>query len=362
VHFDSFSSAESAKQALVARARGPGVEKSSNAKANNIIASCYRMRKDFTNAIKFSSAALELDPTSAQAAATKAQALVGVGEIELALKTLDASARASPKRRTPHVVKGNLLMIIGQYQQALDAFDQVLAIERATKPHPNQSMRGVILGHKTRIYLSMKRLDDAEKAANEAVSAAPTNPLVLADAARVKMLAQKYSESLSFIKASEAAWNQKHGVTPSTRSASASRSDLFMLKAACLSKLERYPEGLEAAQKATELDPNSSSALLMLGRLQERCNRLSDALVTFTKAQEKAEGTDVVACWSGLAAIYTKLGNSSKAQECMAKAAVAHPELREKLKSMIQMPPDQQGGRKPSNAGGSAAGDFTPVS
>lgn len=295
--------------------------------------------------MKNANSALALDPGLIQAQITKAQSFVGLGEMDLAIKTLDSAARTPSQAAGPLLMKGVLQMILGQQQQSLDTFDYILSLERTVKQQGKGNLRAVVLSHKCRVLLALKRIPDAEKAISEAISLAPTNPAVLSDSARVKFLTGKFAEALATVQAAESVlMDQNHRIHNR-----AARAELAVLKASTLSKLSRFPEGLQAAKEAVELNPSSVSSLLILGRLQERCNQLQDAIQSFLNVEKLAQGSEAVAAAVALASIYSNIGNEQKAKEHFAKAAMLNPELRAKMESMVQFP------------SGSGPSDFTPA-
>lgn len=350
------SRSATAQQALAAPPRGPGVEKSSNVRAHCLIAAVHRSRRDFASAIRSTNDALAIDPASVTAAVTKAQAFVGLGEMDLAIKTLDSISKLAPAKRTPVFMKGLLLLMLSQPEEALREFDRVLNIEKSKKFAPGNSRRAVVLSHQSRAYLGLKRVPEAEVASNEAVSLAPTNPAVLSDAARVKILANKPQEAISLINAAESVYQQLIHAREGMRGQSHVYAyfDLLVLKAGTLSKLGQFSEGLPAARKAVQMNPSNPTANLMLARLLERSNKLSEALEVYTTASKTAQGSDAMACWGGMSALYTKLGNEKMAQQCLVRAAAYHPDLKDKLAG-VQFP-----GMAPAPPSSSSE-DFRPV-
>lgn len=83
------------------------------------LAMAYNSLKDFVNAMKAASRALELEPDSWQARLETAKSLYGQGQFDLALAALNEQAKDFPD---VHLVRGNVLMNLARRKEAIEEF------------------------------------------------------------------------------------------------------------------------------------------------------------------------------------------------------------------------------------------------
>lgn len=95
----------------------------------NIIATAYMIKKDFSNAIKYFSEALKINPENVQILNSYAISNMNIGEFEKAIEALDKALEIEPENSLTNYNLGIINQVIGNHLKALEYFKESYRIE-----------------------------------------------------------------------------------------------------------------------------------------------------------------------------------------------------------------------------------------
>jgi len=180
-----------------------------------------------------------------------------VKELRVALKTKEQWTQERWKE------EGNMLESIGQYEEALVAYNQAIQLE------PNYTAAYIFKG----ITLdTLKRYEEALVAFDQAIRINPSFANTYVFKGITLTTLKRHTEAL-------VAYN--HAIQPDLNNANA-----YFNKGITLGILSRYEEALVAFNQAIHLDPNRVSAYNNKGVVLQRMNRENEAQAAFKRARE----------------------------------------------------------------------------
>ncbi len=256
------------------------------------------------------------------------------GQNELALAKAEKALTLDPNAPYAYNMIGMVYRNMGRYSEAIESYAKAIRLD---------PFLHYLHGNLSRSYLAAGQFGEAETAGKRAIDLYPDSPWALSRIAGSyigRWITQRdgnhpvMDKALSMAKRRVAIdgtafshtelsnvhmWRKEHdnaiseaekaiGINPGA-------SDGYAILANILIHTGAYEESVGIAEKATELDPNSESAMDSLGGAYRLVGRLSDASAVYWKLlDQRPHYITKYGAHIGLAILYSRLGHEEKAR------------------------------------------------
>jgi tetratricopeptide (TPR) repeat protein len=319
--------------------------------------------KQYEEALDCYDKALQIDPQSSVIWDNKGNALLGLGRYEEAVGCYDkaltiverivstglsdgvyaslqcfAESRADPKAIWNN--KGIALTYLGRFQDAINCYDSVLAID--PKNMATWSNKGNALKQLGQFKEAVNCYDRALAVDSRCLNALTGKATVLCELGLQKEAVSCFDEALALDPRNAIVWNDKgNALIKLGRCAEAigcydralainpQSTNVWFNKSKAILPLGRYEDGLSALDKALAIDPRNKDAWVLKGAALSDLGRVEEAIGCCDKAlsidPQNAQAWFCKGSWLGT------LGRDEEAVRCCEKALSINPRNTEAL-------------------------------
>ncbi|HAT13926.1 MAG TPA: serine/threonine protein kinase [Microcoleaceae bacterium UBA11344] len=213
-----------------------------------------------------------IDNKSNDAAAWRGRgdALLALARYESALSAYDKALQLQPKDAKTLNKKGETLYELQRYQDSLDTHEQALKV---TENNP-EAWYG-----KGRAFIGLKRYEDALAAFDKAREMKPQSPSVWYSKGIALEYLNRRSEALKIYEEAVETYDEQLKANPNNLK-------WWVERGSVLSKLGRFNDVLNSAEKALKVDPDFYPALVLKGNALRVTGKADEALQAYNKAME----------------------------------------------------------------------------
>ncbi|MEG3986017.1 tetratricopeptide repeat protein [Microcoleus sp. S28C3] len=213
---------------------------------------------------------IDSKPNDPQAWRGRGDALLALGRYERALSAYDKALQLQPNDAKTLNKKGETLYELQRYQEALDTHEQAL---KAADNDP-EAWYG-----KGRAFIGLKRYEDALTAFDKAREMKPQSPSVWYSKGIALEYLNRRPEALKIYEEAVATYDEQLKANPNNLKGWVERGSV-------LSKLGRFNDVLDSAEKALKANPDFYPALVLKGNALRVTGKADEALQAYNKALE----------------------------------------------------------------------------
>ena len=213
---------------------------------------------------------LDSKPNDPQAWRGRGDALLALARYERAVSAYDKALQLDPKDAKTLNKKGETLYELQRHQEALDAHEQAL---KAADNDP-EAWYG-----KGRALIGLKRFEDALAAFDKAREIEPQSPSVWYSKGIALEYLNRRPEALKIYEEAVRTYDEQLKANPNNLKGWVERGSV-------LSKLGRFNDVLDSAEKALKVNPDFYPALLLKGNALRVTGKADEALQAYNKALE----------------------------------------------------------------------------
>lgn len=223
-----------------------------------LTAECSLAMRDFNGAIEHATAALAIDPTSADMHVVRGRALKGRGELDAALLSFARAQELAPHSGVPHYYLADARYELGQLDKSRQATQEGLA--RDPWNVTGLAWLGMLLGQDEQYLSAVSHL-------TRAIRLGPATARMYGSRAVAYSLLEDYESALQDA-------NRAIELDPASAPSFGARGSAHF-------GLERYQEALDDFEKAIELGMQSPAMLFECGVVQLKLDRPELAVLAF---------------------------------------------------------------------------------
>ena len=213
---------------------------------------------------------IDSKPNDPQAWRGRGDALLALARYERSLSAYDKALQLQPNDAKTLNKKGETLYELQRYQEALDAHEQAL---KAADNDP-EAWYG-----KGRAFIGLKRYEDALTAFNKAREMKPQSPSVWYSKGIALEYLNRRPEALKIYEEAVGTYDEQLKANPNNLKGWVERGSV-------LSKLGRFNDVLDSAEKALKVNPDFYPALVLKGNALRVTGKADEALQAYNKALE----------------------------------------------------------------------------
>ncbi|MEG4576425.1 tetratricopeptide repeat protein [Microcoleus sp. N3A4] len=211
---------------------------------------------------------IDSKPNDPQAWRGRGDALLALARYERALSAYDKALQLQPNDAKTLNKKGETLYELQRYQEALDTHEQAL---KAADNDP-EAWYG-----KGRAFIGLKRYEDALTAFDKAREIKPQSPSVWYSKGIALEYLNRRPEALKIYEEAVATYDEQLKANPNNLKGWVERGSV-------LSKLGRFNDVLDSAEKALKANPDFYPALVLKGNALRVTGKADEALQAYNKA------------------------------------------------------------------------------
>ncbi|XHL96464.1 MAG: tetratricopeptide repeat protein [Microcoleus anatoxicus] len=213
---------------------------------------------------------IDSKPNDPQAWRGRGDALLALARYERSISAYDKALQLQPNDAKTLNKKGETLYELQRYQEALDTHEQAL---KAADNDP-EAWYG-----KGRAFIGLKRYEDALSAFDKAREIKPQSPSVWYSKGIALEYLNRRPEALKIYEEAVGTYDEQLKANPNNLKGWVERGSV-------LSKLGRFNDVLDSAEKALKVNPDFYPALLLKGNALRLTGKADEALQAYNKALE----------------------------------------------------------------------------
>lgn len=269
-------------------------------KAHNNRGAGYLSLRNYTDAIKDFTQAIEINPLSANAYASRGQAYNGLGKHEMAINDINKAINLNPEDPNCYNNRGDVYSNIGNFSQAINDYNKAIGIDPKNEVAYNN--RGIIYSKQGNYY-------DAIKDFNIAIKINPMHTQIYYNRGIAYANIGNYSQAISD-------YNKAIGNNSLHDEAYASRGAVY-------SKLGNLSQAISDFNKSIEINPNDATVYFDRGNVYINSGSYSKAINDYSMAIElNPNGADI---YINRGHAYINTGEHFKAISDLSKAIEINP-------------------------------------
>ena len=213
---------------------------------------------------------IDSKPNDPQAWRGRGDALLALARYERSISAYDKALQLQPNDAKTLNKKGETLYELQRYQEALDTHEQAL---KAADNDP-EAWYG-----KGRAFIGLNRYEDALSAFDKAREIKPQSPSVWYSKGIALEYLNRRPEALKIYEEAVGTYDEQLKANPNNLKG-------WVERGAVLSKLGRFNDVLDSAEKALKVNPDFYPALLLKGNALRLTGKADEALQAYNKALE----------------------------------------------------------------------------